>query len=143
MFDEKTLHVVNNTIHHTGIVTAVHSQRVEVKILQMAACAGCHIRSMCQTSESKEKIVVVMGRYPNLSVGQEVNIEGSLRSSRWAVVLAYVIPLVLLMAVLFAGTKLWNEATGALLGFIALAVYYVVLYLMRQRIRQSFSFRIV
>lgn len=130
------------TIQHTGIVTHITEQSVTVQILQESACSGCHVRSLCKTADSKEKTIEVVGNYSNLSIGQHVSIVGSLSQSRTAVVVAYVIPLLLMLAALFAGTSLGGETAGALAAFGVLAIYCVMLYLMRSRIGRRFSFRI-
>ena len=59
-----------------------------------------------------------------------------------ASVLAYVVPLVLMVIALFVGTHLAGEAAGALASLLTLALYYGVLYLLRDKIGKRFEFKI-
>ena len=56
--------------------------------------------------------------------------------------LAYVVPLVLMVAALFAGTRLAGEGVGALAALLALALYYGVLCLLRDKLGKEFAFKI-
>jgi sigma-E factor negative regulatory protein RseC len=60
-----------------------------------------------------------------------------------AAVLAYLIPIVLLLAVLFVCLGLgMNEGLAALVSIIALIPYYIVLYLRRDKLKQKFDYTI-
>ena len=75
---------------------------------------------MCNSSESKEKLVdIVSPEAFSYQVGEEVLLTGSVEMGLKAVFWAYGAPLLLLMA-----------------------VYYVVLYLNKNRLTRKFSFTI-
>lgn len=134
---------VKQTIRHNGIVIATDGMWASVQIRQVAACAGCHARSLCQSSESKEKVVVVLNTTPAKEVGDPVVVEGQLSQTRLAVLLAYVVPLVLLVSSLALGVVYYNEATACLLALLTIALYYAVLRVFSQRISRKFTFRII
>ena len=46
-------------IEHQGVIESIEDAHVRVNIVQMAACSGCKARSLCTSSESKEKIIDV------------------------------------------------------------------------------------
>ena len=77
-------------------------------------------------------------------VGQEVVLEGRLSDGRAAALIAYGIPLVLLLLALVLAIALTgSETLGALWSLIAVAAYYtVVFFFFRQRLQQRFSFRL-
>jgi sigma-E factor negative regulatory protein RseC len=57
--------------------------------------------------------------------------------------LAYLIPIVLLLAVLFVCLGLgMNEGLAALISIVALVPYYIVLYLKRDKLKQKFEYNI-
>lgn len=130
------------TIRHEGIVESIEAKGCRVRILQASACSSCSARQLCRSSESKEKVIDVRGHYPTLQTGDTVIVVGSVRQGLQASILAYVVPLILMVAALFAGTRLSGEETGALAALLVLALYYGLLYLMRDRIGKKFEFEI-
>lgn len=131
---------MKETIRHEGVVEQVKSTTCVVRIMQQTACGGCSVKHLCKSSESKEKIVEAsMGSVP-VHVGQTVMVEGSLRQGLKAVWIAYAIPLLLMVGVLFLGCTLWSEDVGALLALLLLGLYYGGLYLFRGRLDRRFRF---
>lgn len=132
----------SETIKHQGIVESTGANTCTVRILQASACSSCSARQLCRSSESKEKLIEVRGHYPTLHVGDSVTLTGSVRQGLRASVFAYIVPLILMVAALFACSRLYGEGIGALGALLVLALYYVVLYLMRNRLGREFSFEI-
>ena len=130
------------TIRHEGIIESLGAEGCTVRILQASACSSCSARQLCRSSESKEKLVEVRGHYPTLHVGDRVMLVGSVRQGLRASVLAYVVPLVIMLVVLFLVTHHYGEKPGALAALLALALYYGVLFLLKDKLAGQFSFRI-
>lgn len=130
------------TISHEGIVESIGTGSCLVRILQASACSSCSARQLCRSSESKEKLIEVRGHYPTLQVGDSVTLTGSVRQGLRASVLAYIVPLILMVAVLFACSHLYGEGIGALAALLVLALYYGLLYMMRDRLGKEFEFEI-
>ena len=130
------------TIQHEGVVESIGTKSCTVRIPQASACSSCDARKLCRSSESKEKVIEVRGHYPTLHVGDSVTLVGSVRQGLRASVLAYVVPLILMLVALFIGTRLNGEGTGALAALLVLAIYYGVLYLLRDKLGRQFSFKI-
>ena len=136
---------MSNKISHSGIVESVEPDCLHVRILQTSACASCKAANHCNAAENKEKTVDVYGIADTsvYRIGQEVNVTASMRVGMNAVLLAFVIPFVILLAVLFIGSRfIADEAVVALLSIACLIPYYIGLYLMRSRLRERFTFRI-
>ena len=129
-------------ISHEGIVESIGTGSCRVRILQASACSSCSARQLCRSSESKEKLIEVRGHYPTLQVGDSVTLTGSVRQGLRASVLAYIVPLILMVAALFTCSRLYGEGTGALAALLVLALYYGVLYMMRDRLGKEFEFEI-
>lgn len=134
---------MKDKIRHSGIITEWTEHGVAVQIIQQSACSSCHVRRLCQTSESKKMIITVPGHYPSLSVGAPVELEGNLHESRHAIVLAYAIPLALMVVVLLVAIDEVGEGWASLLSLSVLLIYYFILYLLRDRIGRRFSFTII
>lgn len=130
------------TIRHEGIIESLGAEGCTVRILQASACSSCSARQLCRSSESKEKLVEVKGHYPTLHVGDRVMLVGSVRQGLQASVLAYVVPLIIMLVVLFLVTHHYGEKLGALAALLALALYYGMLFLLKDKLAGQFSFRI-
>ena len=122
----------------------IKGAHVRVSIMQASACASCVAKQMCQSSESKEKnIDVYCTDAASFQIGEEVELRGTLSQGLYATVLAYIVPLVLLLVVLLVAVK-WtgNEALSALLAILSLFPYYFILFVFRNRLTQRFSFTV-
>ena len=116
------------TISHEAVVKAVDNEHVLVTIVQSAACLGCAARKMCNSAEAKEKDVEVSTpEAPLYQVGQKVILEGRLSDGRRAAIIAYGLPLLLLLPVLFIVIRLTgSETTGAIAALLTVALYYII-----------------
>ena len=131
-------------ITHPGIIDKVSEDKVFVKILAMSACSTCHAKSMCSVAEIEEKIVEVKkeaGR--EYREGQEVLVSMQKSLGGKAVFLGYLLPFLLLIGVLIAVLSLSGDEGIAGLSAIGILIpYYLVLYLLRDRLKKTFSFSI-
>ena len=132
------------TISHEGVVTKITDDELEIKIVSQSACAACHAKSACGMGEQAEKILTVpRPKDQDFSLMQKVNVTMAIGQGNKAAVLAYLIPIVLLLAVLFIclGVGL-NEGLSALISIAVLIPYYTILYLQRDKLRRRFEYRI-
>ena len=133
---------MSNKISHPGVVDGIEGDCVKVRIVQTSACAACKVASHCNASESKEKIVDVFccdtAKY---RTGQEVTVWASREVANRALLLGFGIPLLLLIGVLLMVLR-WtgDEGMAAMASLGALVPYYIVLWLLRDSIRQQVSF---
>ena len=135
---------MSDKISHPGVVDSIEGDCVKVRIVQTSACVACKVASHCNASESMVKIVDVFGcDTAKYSTGQEVVVSASREVANWALLLGFGIPLLLLIVVLLIVLR-WtgDEGIAALASLGALVPYYIVLWLLRDSIRQQVSFRI-
>lgn len=136
---------MTDRVEHVGIVDDIDGNAVTVRVMQASACSGCQAKSLCRISESKEKLITVTDSNPSrFSVGQEVNLVGTVGQGMNAVLFAFGLPLATILATLgickLAGV---GDAVSALCALSALVVYYLVLLLFRRGLGRKFQFRIV
>lgn len=131
-----------NTIRHQGVVESIHGHHVQVRIVQVSACATCSIKGHCTTADAKEKrIDVFTAQTEAYQPGDSVWVVGQLSMGWWAVILAFLIPLVLLVGVLFAAHALTgNDLTAVGATLSVLAAYYLLLWLNRHKMSRKFAF---
>ena len=132
-------------ISHQGVVDSIDGQNVIVRITQSSACGGCQARNICRAAESKDKLVeVVCADADSLKAGQTVTVVGAESLGMKAVVFAFGLPLLLLIAALITAMSFTgNEKVAAAAALGVLIPYYIVLLLMRDRIKRDFQFRII
>lgn len=135
---------MKETIEHQGVVESVEGEHVRVNILQVSACSGCKARSLCSTSESKEKIIDVyeQGAAQKYRPGDEVKVCGTLSMGKQAVRLAFGIPL-LLTAVWMLIAMAWlrmNELLAVGVLTLLLVVYFYTLYINKDKMAKRFAF---
>ena len=94
--------------------------------------------------EQAEKILTVpRPKDKEFTLNQKVNVKMAIGQGNKAAILAYLIPVILLLAVLFACLGLgMNEGLAALVSIIALVPYYIVLYLRRDKLKKKFDYTI-
>ncbi len=134
----------NETISHEGVVTRITDDELEIKILAQSACAACHAKSACTMSEMTEKsLILPRPEGQEFHLSQKVNVNMGVGQGNKAAVLAYVIPIILLLAVLFVMLGLGlNEGIAALISVIALVPYYIFLYRHRDKLKKQFVYKI-
>jgi sigma-E factor negative regulatory protein RseC len=135
---------MSNKISHSGVIDRIEDDCVKVRIVQTSACAACKVAAHCNASESKEKMVdVICCDTAKYATGQEVVVSASKEVANRALLLGFGIPLFLLVAVLLIVLHLTgDEGIAALASLGALIPYYIILWLLRDSIRQQVSFRI-
>ena len=132
------------TISHEDVVTQITDDELEIKILAQSACAACHAKSACGMGEQAEKILTVpRPKDKEFTLNQKVNVKMAIGQGNKAAILAYLIPVILLLAVLFACLGLgMKEGWAALVSIVALIPYYIVLYLKRDKLKNQFEYTI-
>ena len=128
-------------IRHEGIVLSTEGKMAHVVILQTSACAACKAKSMCMSSESQQKEMDAFMLEP-MNVGDRVEVEVREQLAWKAVLLAYIVPFLVMIAVitiLDIATAL-DEAVVGSISLASMALYFLVLRLFRSKLQKQFSF---
>lgn len=132
---------MDEVIRHEGIVLSTGEKTARVMITQTSACAACKAKSMCMSAESQQKEMDVLMLEP-MQAGDRVEVEVRERLAWKAVLYAYIMPFVVMMAaiaILDLTTELQEAVTGTI-SLVAIALYYLVLRMFRSKLQKSFSF---
>lgn len=131
-------------ITHDGIVDGISKAMVRVRIVQNSACSACKVATYCTSSESKEKLIdVPCLEADNYTIGQKVVIIGSSSIGMKAVLLAFAIPSVLLLAAIVISIRCgMSEVLAALTGVLVLIPYYILLYACKAKLTEMLTFRL-
>ena len=129
---------------HKGTIIEITEGNIKVEIINKSMCAACHAKGFCSTGDTKDKVIDVAyfnnGEY---SVGDRVVVTMKRSMGFKAVWISYVIPLLILLIFLLTLHSLgFGELLAGLSSVLALGVYYLVVYLLRDRISTDFVFTI-
>ena len=144
-------------IKHDGIIIALNEDGTAlVRIVQTSACAACKAKAMCASAESAEKEMTVQLAYPQplpivkgentahqtYAIGDEVEVMVQQKMGWKAVVLAYLLPFFVMLAVMLIGNAIWavREEILGTAALCAMAVYYLVLGMFKDKLQKEFSF---
>ena len=129
---------------HDGIVESVKKGLVAVKIESVSACATCQAHAHCGFAESKTKTVEIpTADWQQYQPGQQVTVNIDESRGMLAVWIAYVLPALLLLAVIVTLSILHlPEWTVVLAAFATLGLYILVLYLRRRKVEHHFTLTI-
>ena len=131
-------------IKHRGVVEKVEGTHVVVRIVQTSACSACSAKGLCNASESKEKQIDVYGVQASYRIGEEVVVCGTTSMGMRAVLLAFGVPLLILLLALFVTMRI-TDGDALLSAFVALLAvmpYYLLVYFMKDKLDRTFSFTI-
>ncbi len=130
-------------IEHEGIVAEVSPQLVKVRIVNESACASCHAKGSCTAADLQDKLIDIYQFEKGLQPGQRVMILGKKSLAPKAALLAYIYPILLMLATLII--TFYITANDLLSGALALAIlvpYYIVIFLQKDKLKRTFSFTI-
>lgn len=131
-------------VSHTGVITDITGNELEIEILSSASCGSCSIKSSCGMSETKEKhIVVPKPDGKNFIIGQPVKVSMTARQGGKAAVYAYLIPaLLMIFTILIISGFSLEDWVAAVAGIGVAAVYYFILFLFKGKISQKFKYEV-
>lgn len=133
---------MSNKIKHAGVVDGVEGECVRVRILQSSACSACKVAAHCNASETKEKIIDVMDAdASHYQKGDQVMVVADTAVGFRASLYGYLLPLILMVVTLvgvLAATH--SEGLAAVSALGILIPYYVLLFLMRNKLQNRLSF---
>ena len=133
--------MAENNIRHQGVIERIEKHKVFIKIIQKAACSDCHAKSVCMSSDQKEKIIEVYDDSGKFNIHEDVIVSTQTSMGHLAVIIAFLIPLALVVATIFVGIKITgDEGISGLIGISVLIPYYFILYIFKDKLKRNFVF---
>ena len=121
---------------HIGLVVALDGNQARIRFLRGSACAHC---GACLTAGENEMEVLLVNTL-GAKVGDRVAVDLSPNRVVQASLLAYAIPLVLLIAGVFIGSR-FSDWLGLVLGVLACGIAYLILRLVERKTKKKSSFQ--
>ncbi len=133
---------LKDTIEHDGIVQNADGKSVVVRITSLSACSGCHAEGSCTLAGHEEKIIEVSGDY-KLNTGDNVTVIMQKSMGYAAILIGYVLPLfAVLIIIVILNSLSVPELIAGLSSLVILGLYYIIVYLFRNKINKNFTFKI-
>lgn len=131
-------------IYHDGKIIEITPEFTSVEIISSSACSQCHAKGLCGFSEEESKVVMIpTSPYTERKVGDTVTLALKQTMGLKAVWISYVIPLIILMIlVLSLSSVIDNEVWTGLTAIGGVALYYLVIWLLRDKLKNEFVFYI-
>ena len=133
-----------NEIVHSGRIVEITPDFTTVEIIVSSACSSCHAKGLCGMSEDEQKLISLpTDPYAEYAVGDEVKVCTKMSMGLKAVWISYVIPLMILMILILSlSSVIGNELVTGLVSVAGVALYYFVIWLLRDRLNNEFVFYI-
>ncbi len=127
---------MENTGSHIGIVTELAGKDAKVRFLRGSACAHCGACLTVGSSEMEITLPNTLGAKP----GDRVSVDLSPKRMVQASLLAYAVPLALLIAGVLVGSR-YADWAGLALGVGACGIGYLILRIVELSSRKKKSFQ--
>ena len=127
----------NGTIEHIG------DDAITVRIDCNSACSACHSKDLCLSVDKAVKHITIEPDGRVYAVGQQVTVYSQRQLAFKALFWGYLAPLILVVVVL-SGLILagFSEAVAGVAALLSLLPYYLVLFLLRDKFKRTFVFKI-
>ena len=131
-------------IKREGVVIDMNERFISVEILCRSACGSCRAKSFCSPGDEELRVVEVENRgFTTYDIGEKVNLKMNSTLGAKAVWISYVMPAIILILTIFASNFLGaSEPVSGLASVVAVAIYYFVIWLIKDKISKEFVFEI-
>ena len=133
----------SGTIRQSATVIRGEAAEIEVEVCRPEACAACKAKSVCSEGGGEGKRMTLVNDGQGYRVGEQIQLVMRRSAGLKAVVIAYLVPVVLVVAALliFQATPM-SDTTAALLTLGILVLYFVIIRLLRGRINNQLTIEI-
>lgn len=130
-------------IEHSGVVESVSGHTVRVSFISRSACGDCRAKHFCVEGSTQERFIDVTDASGEYHPGDHVKVVMKESQGVLAISLGYLLPFLVMIVLLVLIQDLTkNELIAGLLALAGLALYFVILYFFRNRIKRTFTFEL-
>ena len=134
---------MSQIVEHSGIIHSIEGKNIQVQIIQESACSACHAKGVCTAADMKDKYIDVESDDASLKVGDAVTIYGQTSMGMFAVLLAFVIPFMLILLVLFILKHYGiSETLSGTIALASLIPYFGILSVFNSKLKTKLKFQI-
>ena len=134
-------------IDHHAIVEEVNAANgtLTVRIDDPEECGDCPASKLCESKgQPSNKVVISTPNASSYRIGDIITVRGTEKMHRKAIMYATVYPCIILVAVMVGLYLLTgSQLTAALSGVGVTIIFYVILYLCRNKVAHEFTFTVI
>lgn len=136
-------------IDHPAVVVDIDKDKsqVVVEVADNEDCHACPAAKLCglidKNGKKAQRFSVTTPKATEFKKGEKVVLRGTEQMHHRAIMLATVIPCIVLLCVMFGVYFLTgSQSTAAFSGLGAMAFFFILLYLLRNRLQHEFVFTV-
>lgn len=133
-----------NTIRQSATIVGITPDELVVEVCRPDACTACRAKSLCQGGDDTNgKRMTLLNDRQGYEVGEKVTLLMRQSSGLKAVIIAYLIPVVLIVATLLIGQYYAvKEVVTALVALGILILYLIAIRLLRNTMNRTLTIEI-
>ena len=141
---QSTDNCTNDLLKHKGYVQKIEKDRYFISISAQSACSSCHSKGSCSVGGTQEKTIEVPRQAgQDFREGDAVEVLMKKSMGPIAVVWGYILPFLLLILTLILFISLLNnEGLAGILAIGMLGLYYLILWVFKDKFQNAFQFSI-
>lgn len=122
---------------HIGIVCDQTEYLYRVRITSHTACSSCHAKGACSSADLQDKIIDIdKENCRKLNIGESVNVVISQNSAIFAVVIAYTIPILLIILIMVLSIIMEiKQGIAAFMILGSLVIYFTLLFILKNKLK--------
>lgn len=131
------------TIRQSATVIRVDATQIEVEVCRPEACAACKAKSVCSEGGGQGKRMTLANDGQGYQLGEQITLVMRRSAGLKAVVIAYLVPVILVVAALLVfQTVQIKETVAAISTLVLLGLYFLVIRLLRGRLNRELTIEI-
>ncbi len=131
------------TIRQSATVIRADASEIEVEVCRPEACAACKAKSVCSDGGGQGKRMTLVNDGQGYRVGEQVTLVMRRSSGLKAVVIAYLVPVFLIVAALLTFQAMQvKDIIAAMTTLGILGLYFLIIRLLRGRINRELTIEI-
>ena len=133
----------SGTIRQSATVIRVDATQIEVEVCRPEACAACKAKSVCSEGGGQGKRMTLANDGQGYQLGEQITLVMRRSAGLKAVVIAYLVPVILVVAALLVfQTMQIKETVAAISTLVLLGLYFLVIRLLRGRLNRELTIEI-
>ena len=133
----------SGTIRQSATVIRVDATQIEVEVCRPEACAACKAKSVCSEGGGQGKRMTLANDGQGYQLGEQITLVMRRSAGLKAVVIAYLVPVILVVAALLVfQTVQIKETVAAISTLVLLGLYFLVIRLLRGRLNRELTIEI-
>jgi sigma-E factor negative regulatory protein RseC len=135
--------IVKETVRQSATVLRVEASTIEVEVCRPEACAACKARGVCSEGGGAGKRMTLVNDGQGYAVGERITLVLRRSAGLKAVVIAYLVPVFLIVGALLAFQAAQVRDTVAALATLGMVgLYFLSVRLLRGRIDRGMTIEI-